>query len=63
MSQRRTIPNWHRLPVVEKVRVTRLSAPPALWRCCSCGVKVLSQDQAGHAAREHQGRARFERVS
>jgi ribosomal protein L37AE/L43A len=55
MAQRRKIEGWHRMPVLEKERVTRLSAPPALWRCRVCGVKVLGRDQAGHTAREHAG--------
>lgn len=53
---------YHRLPVAEKARYARLSAPPALWLCCSCGVKVLARDQVGHAAREHGGNARWEPV-
>jgi hypothetical protein len=52
----------HRLPVRAKVAVARLAPPPALYRCCECGVKVTSQDQAGHAQREHNGRARYERT-
>jgi uncharacterized UBP type Zn finger protein len=55
-SQRRQpIPDWHRKSLVEKARAVRLSAPPALWRCRVCGVKVLGRDQAGHTERAHAG--------
>lgn len=55
MSTRRPVPGYHRLPLLEKARVTRMSAPATLWRCRLCGFKMLGRDQAGHSAREHAG--------
>jgi hypothetical protein len=46
---------YRRLPVLDKMRYARLSAPPALFRCRLCGVKVLGRDQAGHTTRAHAG--------